>query len=158
MSKPPIVCDNGTGFVKCGFAGDNFPAHIFPSIIGRPVIRAEEKIQDLDNLFFDKILKLCKGKLTMVATEINDRCEEGQGRQAYRVLEEFYRYEASLLASTAGEEDIKCTNGTYIAELCIFSVYLLELVVKLGAYGIDYFADGWNRLDFLVLRRAEIKA
>ena len=63
---------------------------------------------------------------------------------------------AFLLASTAGEEDIKCTNGTYIAELCIFSVYLLELVVKLGAYGIDYFADGWNRLDFLVLRRAEI--
>jgi actin-related protein 2 len=48
MSKPPIVCDNGTGFVKCGFAGDNFPAHIFPSIIGRPVIRAEEKIQDLE--------------------------------------------------------------------------------------------------------------
>ena len=47
MSKPPIVCDNGTGFVKCGFAGDNFPAHIFPSIVGRPVLRAEEKIQDL---------------------------------------------------------------------------------------------------------------
>lgn len=44
MSKPPIVCDNGTGFVKCGFAGDNFPAHIFPSIIGRPILRAEEKI------------------------------------------------------------------------------------------------------------------
>jgi len=44
MSKPPIVCDNGTGFVKCGFAGENFPAHIFPSIIGRPILRAEEKI------------------------------------------------------------------------------------------------------------------
>lgn len=44
MSKPPIVCDNGTGFVKCGFAGNNFPSHIFPSIIGRPVLRAEEKI------------------------------------------------------------------------------------------------------------------
>lgn len=47
MAKPPIVCDNGTGFVKCGFAGDNFPAHIFPSIIGRPILRAEEKIQDV---------------------------------------------------------------------------------------------------------------
>jgi len=47
MSKPPIVCDNGTGFVKCGFAGDNFPAHIFPSIVGRPILRAEEKIQDV---------------------------------------------------------------------------------------------------------------
>lgn len=68
MSKPPIVCDNGTGvrscisapllaasarspaldtpvqFVKCGFAGDNFPAHIFPSIVGRPILRSEEKV------------------------------------------------------------------------------------------------------------------
>uniref|UniRef100_A0A6T0ER23 Actin-related protein 2 n=1 Tax=Emiliania huxleyi TaxID=2903 RepID=A0A6T0ER23_EMIHU len=44
MSKPPVVCDNGTGFVKCGFAGDNFPAHIFPSIVGRPILRAEEKV------------------------------------------------------------------------------------------------------------------
>ena len=35
-------------FVKCGFAGDNFPAHIFPSIIGRPILRAEEKVQDIE--------------------------------------------------------------------------------------------------------------
>jgi len=41
------VCDNGTGFVKCGFAGDNFPAHIFPAIVGRPILRAEEKINDV---------------------------------------------------------------------------------------------------------------
>jgi len=47
MSKPPVVCDNGTGFVKCGFAGDNFPAHIFPSIVGRPVLRSEEKMSDV---------------------------------------------------------------------------------------------------------------
>jgi hypothetical protein len=30
MSAKPLVVDNGTGFVKCGFAGDNFPAAIFP--------------------------------------------------------------------------------------------------------------------------------
>ena len=47
MAKPPVVCDNGTGFVKCGFAGDNFPAHIFPSIVGRPILRSEEKIQNV---------------------------------------------------------------------------------------------------------------
>jgi len=47
MNKPPVVCDNGTGFVKCGFAGDNFPAHIFPSIVGRPILRSEEKIQNV---------------------------------------------------------------------------------------------------------------
>jgi actin-related protein len=31
-------------FVKCGFAGANFPEAIFPSVIGRPILRAEEKV------------------------------------------------------------------------------------------------------------------
>ncbi|XP_011497484.1 PREDICTED: actin-related protein 2 isoform X1 [Ceratosolen solmsi marchali] len=43
-----IVCDNGTGFIKCGYAGANFPAHIFPSIVGRPIIRAANKIGDIE--------------------------------------------------------------------------------------------------------------
>ncbi|KAG8368737.1 hypothetical protein BUALT_Bualt15G0077100 [Buddleja alternifolia] len=32
----PIVCDNGTGMVKAGFAGDDAPRAVFPSIIGIP--------------------------------------------------------------------------------------------------------------------------
>lgn len=32
----PIVCDNGSGMVKAGFAGDDAPRVVFPSIIGRP--------------------------------------------------------------------------------------------------------------------------
>jgi len=43
-----VVCDNGTGFVKCGYAGSNFPAHIFPSMVGRPIIRAHNKIGDIE--------------------------------------------------------------------------------------------------------------
>eukprot|EP00036_Acanthoecidae_sp_10tr_P009124 CAMPEP_0182916954 /NCGR_PEP_ID=MMETSP0105_2-20130417/1233_1 /TAXON_ID=81532 ORGANISM="Acanthoeca-like sp., Strain 10tr" /NCGR_SAMPLE_ID=MMETSP0105_2 /ASSEMBLY_ACC=CAM_ASM_000205 /LENGTH=391 /DNA_ID=CAMNT_0025053927 /DNA_START=31 /DNA_END=1206 /DNA_ORIENTATION=- len=39
-----IVSDNGTGFVKCGFAGSNFPSHIFPSLVGRPILRSQAKI------------------------------------------------------------------------------------------------------------------
>jgi len=39
-----VVCDNGTGFVKCGFAGDNFPRHIFPAMVGRPILRSDEKV------------------------------------------------------------------------------------------------------------------
>ncbi|HBQ99580.1 MULTISPECIES: actin, cytoplasmic 2 [unclassified Roseofilum] len=31
-----IVIDNGSGMVKAGFAGDNAPRAIFPSIVGRP--------------------------------------------------------------------------------------------------------------------------
>ncbi|TIB33418.1 hypothetical protein E3P86_02982 [Wallemia ichthyophaga] len=40
----PIIIDNGTGFVKTGYAGSNFPEHVFPSIIGRPILRAEERV------------------------------------------------------------------------------------------------------------------
>jgi actin-related protein 2 len=48
MSHKPVVCDNGTGFVKCGYAGDNFPAFIFPSMIGRPLMRFEEEFKDIE--------------------------------------------------------------------------------------------------------------
>jgi len=41
------VCDNGTGFVKCGYAGQNFPEFIFPSMVGRPMMRYEEEFKDL---------------------------------------------------------------------------------------------------------------
>jgi actin len=34
--QPAIVCDNGSGMVKCGFSGDDAPRSVFPSIIGRP--------------------------------------------------------------------------------------------------------------------------
>ena len=43
-----IVCDNGTGFVKCGYAGSNFPAHIFPSLVGRPILRSSAKIGNIE--------------------------------------------------------------------------------------------------------------
>jgi len=46
-SNKVVVCDNGTGFVKCGFAGANFPSTIFPSIDRRPVLRSEEKIENV---------------------------------------------------------------------------------------------------------------
>jgi len=46
-SKNVVVCDNGTGFVKCGFAGANFPTSIFPSLVGRPVLRFEEKVENV---------------------------------------------------------------------------------------------------------------
>jgi actin-related protein 2 len=47
MGKP-VVCDNGTGFVKCGFAGDNFPALIFPSMVGKPLMRYEEEFKEVE--------------------------------------------------------------------------------------------------------------
>ncbi|XP_033101181.1 actin-related protein 2 isoform X1 [Anneissia japonica] len=43
-----LVCDNGTGFVKCGYAGSNFPAFIFPSLVGRPIIRSTAKVGNIE--------------------------------------------------------------------------------------------------------------
>nr|QGN00920.1 Arp2D [Drosophila azteca] len=50
-----IVCDTGTGSVKCGLAGSNLPAHIFPSIVGRPVLRAINTC-DMDGLQVDDVM------------------------------------------------------------------------------------------------------
>eukprot|EP01091_Cochliopodium_minus_P008102 TRINITY_DN17_c0_g1_i1.p1 TRINITY_DN17_c0_g1~~TRINITY_DN17_c0_g1_i1.p1 ORF type:complete len:391 (-),score=109.57 TRINITY_DN17_c0_g1_i1:87-1259(-) len=41
INKSIVICDNGTGFVKTGFAGANFPEAIFPSMVGRPIMRYE---------------------------------------------------------------------------------------------------------------------
>eukprot|EP01106_Pelomyxa_sp_JSP_P019138 TRINITY_DN93_c0_g1_i7.p1 TRINITY_DN93_c0_g1~~TRINITY_DN93_c0_g1_i7.p1 ORF type:complete len:430 (+),score=179.56 TRINITY_DN93_c0_g1_i7:89-1291(+) len=48
LRKTTIVVDNGTGFLKAGFAGANFPATIFPSMVGRPILRSEEKIGNME--------------------------------------------------------------------------------------------------------------
>ena len=39
-----VVLDNGTGYVKCGFAGDQTPRLVFPSVVGTPVLRYEERL------------------------------------------------------------------------------------------------------------------
>lgn len=48
QGRKVVVCDNGTGFVKCGFAGQNFPSFIFPSLVGRPIIRSTQKVGDIE--------------------------------------------------------------------------------------------------------------
>lgn len=37
-----VICDPGTGYMKMGFAGDNFPKATFASLVGRPMLRSEE--------------------------------------------------------------------------------------------------------------------
>eukprot|EP00043_Microstomoeca_roanoka_P001354 m.32247 g.32247 ORF g.32247 m.32247 type:complete len:396 (-) comp10769_c0_seq1:382-1569(-) len=43
-----IVCDNGTGFVKCGDAKSNFPSHVFPSLVGRPIVRSTTQVEGIE--------------------------------------------------------------------------------------------------------------
>lgn len=39
-----VICDNGTGYLKMGFGGDNFPRHTIPSIVGRPMLRTGQEV------------------------------------------------------------------------------------------------------------------
>ena len=86
-----VVCDNGTGvreifqlkkkkttklkkinkfffsiykkFVKCGFAGSNFPEHIFPSLVGRPILRSSARINNIEV----KVIKTAPHLISFIA-------------------------------------------------------------------------------------------
>ena len=52
-----IVCDNGSGFLKMGFAGDSFPRYTIPSIVGRPQLRSGHAVDGVelkDEMFGDE--------------------------------------------------------------------------------------------------------
>ena len=34
--KTPVIIDNGSGLCKCGFAGQDLPTAVFPSLVGKP--------------------------------------------------------------------------------------------------------------------------
>ena len=44
----PIICDSGTGYLKIGFASDNFPTYSLPAMVGRPMLRADEKLDGVE--------------------------------------------------------------------------------------------------------------
>eukprot|EP00933_Yihiella_yeosuensis_P046845 TRINITY_DN42475_c0_g1_i1.p1 TRINITY_DN42475_c0_g1~~TRINITY_DN42475_c0_g1_i1.p1 ORF type:complete len:396 (-),score=68.05 TRINITY_DN42475_c0_g1_i1:130-1317(-) len=39
--RPPIICDTGTGMIKAGFAGQQEPSVVFPTLLGRPMLRVD---------------------------------------------------------------------------------------------------------------------
>ncbi len=39
-----VVIDNGSGMMKAGFAGDDAPRAVFPSIVGRPKYQVRGQI------------------------------------------------------------------------------------------------------------------
>lgn len=43
MTHLPVVLDNGTGFIKCGYAGTHFPTTAFQTAVGRPILRSGQK-------------------------------------------------------------------------------------------------------------------
>ena len=43
-----LVIDNGSGMCKAGFAGDDAPRAVFPSIVGRP----RHQVRDFFYIYF----------------------------------------------------------------------------------------------------------
>jgi len=76
MSKNVVICDNGTGFVKCGFAGTNFPAAIFPSMVGRQTLRYEES-DNVENVVLKEIMVGTEAALLRSKLEITYPLENG---------------------------------------------------------------------------------
>lgn len=46
-----LVCDNGSGLVKAGFAGDDAPRAVFPSIVGRPRHQVRTHLHDNESCY-----------------------------------------------------------------------------------------------------------
>jgi len=48
LSSPCPNSPHSSQYVKAGYASDNLPRFTFPSIVGRPILRAEEAIGDVE--------------------------------------------------------------------------------------------------------------
>ena len=52
-----LVVDNGSGMCKAGFAGDDAPRAVFPSIVGRPRHQVSELFSSIDNIMLGTMYK-----------------------------------------------------------------------------------------------------
>ncbi|RWW26854.1 hypothetical protein GW17_00008743 [Ensete ventricosum] len=52
-------------YVKCGFAGDNFPTSVFPCVVGRPLLRYEESLVEQELTVWTQTIS-CRCLLYMI--------------------------------------------------------------------------------------------
>ena len=64
--RKTIICDIGTGFLKLGYAGENFPRTTFPTIVGRPILRSGNVSTFSKNIFEKDII-------------VGDLCDTNEG-------------------------------------------------------------------------------
>ena len=46
MAEPVVVFDNGSGYLKAGLSNEETPKITMPALIGRPMLRFKEKLED----------------------------------------------------------------------------------------------------------------
>jgi len=47
FTKPSIILDNGSGYLKCGMSNNTYPEFTLPAIVGRPMLRYDEDLEGL---------------------------------------------------------------------------------------------------------------
>ncbi len=47
-SNPCVILDNGSGYMQAGSATDSIPTHTIPALVGRPMLRYEEHIDQYE--------------------------------------------------------------------------------------------------------------
>jgi actin-related protein len=92
MSKPHIILDNGSGYTKAGFAGDDAPIAVFPCIVGK-----------------------AKNKGIMVGTESKDYYVGSQADEKRGVLTLSYPIEHGIVSDWDDME--KIWHHTFVNEL-----------------------------------------
>ena len=50
-SRPHIIIDNGSGYIKAGFSGEEGPRAVFPSIVGYPKYNSDNLGRDKKGFF-----------------------------------------------------------------------------------------------------------
>ncbi len=66
LSNQPVVIDNGTGYIKAGFAGSDAPASVFQSYVGRPKhmrVMVQTKLDD--DVFVGRVAEEHRGVLSL---------------------------------------------------------------------------------------------
>jgi actin-related protein 2 len=48
MAQPVVVFDNGSGYLKAGLSNSEIPSVTMPALIGRPMLRYAQKLEDIE--------------------------------------------------------------------------------------------------------------
>ena len=65
--KPNIILDNGSGYIKAGFTGDEAPKTVFPTCVGYPLLYdGSNKVEDVKEFFIGADAETQKEKVKYV--------------------------------------------------------------------------------------------
>eukprot|EP00605_Chrysophyceae_sp_TOSAG23-4_P003048 GSChrysophyteH1.ASY1.ANO1.3353.1 assembled CDS len=137
---PCIVCDNGTGFVKVGYAGQNFPTSIFPSMVASAVRHSLDIKYPVEN----GIINPTENKVMLTEPPMNPR------KNREKMVEEMFE-----------NYQFAAANISIQAMLTLYAQGLMKGVVVDSGDGVTHVVpvyDGYvpphliRRLDLLLMR------